>query len=149
MVIALFGDSCVGKSTLAEELSRQLSGEVYSGKDYLRLAKSEAAAEAMFRQKLEEAVAGEELILYVIAQPEQLALLPEGCLRVLVVASLPTVLQRFSKRTGGKLPQGVEAMLRRNYGRFEGQPWDLRLDMETLTTAEGCGQIRKELEKRI
>lgn len=49
MVIALFGDSCTGKSSIAQRLSAHLSAEVYSGKDYLRLAKSESMAEVLFR----------------------------------------------------------------------------------------------------
>ncbi len=49
MVIALFGDSCTGKSTIAEKLSAQISAEVYSGKDYLKLAKSESMAAALFK----------------------------------------------------------------------------------------------------
>lgn len=146
MVIVLFGDSCVGKSTLAETLSRQLPGEVYSGKDYLRLAKSESMAAALFKKLLKEAAAGEGNILYVIAQPEHLALLPEGCLRVLVTASLPTILERFARRMGGRLPEPVEAMLRRTYGRFESEAYDLRLDMEKLSTAEACRRIQERLE---
>lgn len=147
MVIALFGDSCVGKSTLAGTLARKLSGEVYSGKDYLRLAKSESMAAALFKKKLKEAVAGERHILYVIAQPEHLALLPEGCLRVLVVASLPTILERFAQRTGGRLPEPVEAMLRRTYGRFEKEAYDLRLDLETMSPEEACQSIEKWMEE--
>lgn len=49
MVIALFGDSCTGKNSIAQRLSAHLSAEVYSGKDYLRLAKSERMAEVLFR----------------------------------------------------------------------------------------------------
>lgn len=41
MVIALMGDNCVGKSTIAECLKQKLNAEVFSGKDYLRLAKNE------------------------------------------------------------------------------------------------------------
>ena len=74
MVIALFGDSCTGKSTIAAALAPSLSAEVFSGKDYLKLAKSESVAAALFQKKLR----GEETILYVIFEKDQLALLPEG-----------------------------------------------------------------------
>ncbi len=84
MVIALFGDSCTGKSSIAKELSAHLSAEVYSGKDYLRLAKSESMAEMLFRKKLR----GDKTILYVISEKELLALLPDSCIRVLITASL-------------------------------------------------------------
>ena len=46
MVIGIIGESCAGKSTLAGELQKAFGGEVVTGKDYLRLAKSEAEAEA-------------------------------------------------------------------------------------------------------
>ena len=64
MVIALLGDSCTGKSSIAKKLSAHLSAEVYSGKDYLRLAKSESMAAMLFRKKLR----GDKTILYVISE---------------------------------------------------------------------------------
>lgn len=101
MVIALFGDSCTGKSTIAAALAPSLSAEVFSGKDYLKLAKSESMAAALFQKKLR----GEETILYVISEKDQLALLPEGCVRVLVTAGLAAIKERFageSARPGGR-----------------------------------------------
>lgn len=62
MVIAIIGESCTGKSTLAERLQKRLNAQVFSGKDYLRLAKNEAIAKAMFAKKLAAAVAGEHVI---------------------------------------------------------------------------------------
>ena len=102
MVIALFGDSCTGKSTIAAALAPSLSAEVFSGKDYLKLAKSESMAAALFQKKLR----GEETILYVISEKDQLALLPEGCVRVLVTAGLATIKERFAARMHGNLPGG-------------------------------------------
>ena len=34
MVIAIFGESCTGKSTLADKLSTAINAEVFTGKDY-------------------------------------------------------------------------------------------------------------------
>lgn len=51
MVIAIFGESCVGKSTIAEKLASRLSAEVFSGKDYLKLAKSESMAALLFNKE--------------------------------------------------------------------------------------------------
>lgn len=65
MVIGLFGESCVGKSTLADQLARELPARVFTGKDYLRLAKDEAAARAAFTRMLAEA--GEHIV-YVITE---------------------------------------------------------------------------------
>ena len=76
MVIGIFGESCTGKSTLAEAISACIPCEVITGKDYLRLAKNENMAKALFRKKLDAAMDGAHII-YVIAEKEHLALLPE------------------------------------------------------------------------
>lgn len=137
MLIALFGDSCTGKSTIAAHLAKSLSAEVYSGKDYLKLAKSESIAAALFKKKL----SGAEPMIYVISEPEQLALLPEGCVRVLVTASLETVKERFAARMNGTLPAPVAAMLERKYGRFEALPHDLRVDTDQIPAEKAAVQI--------
>lgn len=137
MVIALFGDSCTGKSTIADALAQQLSAEIFSGKDYLRLAKSEGVAKALFQKKLQ----GDENIIYVISELSQLALLPQNCVRVLVVADLETIKERFTVRLHGNLPPPVATMLERNYGRFETQPHDLRIDTERTSAADAAAQI--------
>lgn len=121
MLIAIFGESCTGKSTLAEKLKASLGADVYTGKDYLRLARNEAIAQKLFQKKLEAAVAGENII-YVIAEKAHLALLPEGCIRVLVTADLETIKARFTQRMRGDLPAPVAAMLERNHGCFDAQP---------------------------
>ena len=55
MVIGIIGESCVGKSTLALRLKEELGAEVITGRDYLRLAKSEAVAKKLFTKRLDEA----------------------------------------------------------------------------------------------
>ena len=65
MVIGVIGESCTGKSTLADKLKCLLPAEVYTGKDYLRLAKNEANAIKLFQEKLNAAVCGLHII-YVI-----------------------------------------------------------------------------------
>ena len=120
MVIGIFGESCTGKSTLAEKLKASLGAEVYTGKDYLRLAKNEAIAQKLFQKKLKDAVTGENII-YVIAEKAHLTLLPEDCVRVLVTADLETIKERFAKRMRGNLPAPVAAMLERNHGCFDAE----------------------------
>ena len=58
MLIALIGDSCTGKSSIAEHLRSSMAATVFSGKDYLRLAKDETTAAALFKEQLAAAVAG-------------------------------------------------------------------------------------------
>lgn len=140
MVIALFGDSCTGKSTLAARLAGELAAEIYTGKDYLRLAKSESMAAALFKKKLQ----GDTPIIYVISEKGQLALLPEHCVRVLVTASLGTIKARFAQRMHGNLPAPVAAMPERSFGQFEQTPHALRIDTEHTAAEEAVRQILSE-----
>lgn len=126
MVIGIFGENCVGKSTVAEYLAPRLNAEVYSGKDYLRMAKGEAAARTAFEEKLRAAVDGEN-VLYVMAEKDQLALLPEKAIRILVTADLETIRERFARRMHGNLPAPVAAMLERKHGSFDAEPHDIHI----------------------
>ena len=136
MVIGIFGESCTGKSTLAEKISASFPCEVFTGKDYLRLAKNENIAKVMFQKKLTAAVAGENII-YVISEKEHLPLLPEGALRILVTADLEIIKSRFAQRMRGNLPAPVAAMLEKKHGCFDAESCDFRVisgetDLETV-----------------
>ena len=141
MVIGIFGESCVGKSTLAERLAAECGCEVITGKDYLRLAKNEKIAEQLFRKKLEAAVNGENVI-YVIAEKEHLALLPEGAVRVLVTAELEQIKARFAQRMRGNLPGPVAAMLERKHGCFDDQPHDIHVISGETDADDVIAQIK-------
>ena len=136
MVIGIFGESCTGKSTLAEKIAASIPCEVFTGKDYLRLAKNENIAKVMFQKRLAAAVAGENII-YVISEKEHLPLLPEGALRILVTADLEIIKSRFAQRMRGNLPAPVAAMLEKKHGCFDAESCDFRVisgetDMETV-----------------
>ena len=141
MVIAIFGESCTGKSTLAEDLKEALKAQVYTGKDFLRLAKSEAQARSAFQALLAQAAEGQETVIYVISEPEHLELLPRTCLRVLVTAPLEEICRRFAQRTGGKLPDPVRAMLERRHGCFDDEPCDLHLVSGQTSPEDNCAAV--------
>jgi len=126
MVIGIFGESCTGKSTLAEKIAASFPCEIYTGKDYLRLAKNENIAKVMFQKKLTAAVNGENII-YVISEKEHLALLPEGALRILVTADLELIKARFAQRMHGILPAPVAAMLEKKHGCFNLEHHDMHI----------------------
>ena len=126
MVIGIFGESCTGKSTLAEKIAASFPCELFTGKDYLRLAKNENIAKMMFQKKLFAAVTGEHII-YVISEKEHLALLPEGTLRILVTADLERIKSRFAQRMGGNLPAPVAAMLEKKHGCFDNETHDIHI----------------------
>lgn len=121
MVIGIFGESCTGKSTLAEKIAASFPCEILTGKDWLRFAKNENIAKAMFQKKLTAAVDGENII-YVISEKEHLSLLPEGAVRILVTADLDIIKSRFAQRMRGNLPAPVAAMLEKKHGCFDNMP---------------------------
>ena len=143
MVIGIFGESCTGKSTLAERIAASLSCEIYTGKDYLRLAKNENIAKVMFQKKLTAAVSGENII-YVISEKEHLPLLPEGTLRILVTADLGTIKSRFAQRMRGNLPAPVAAMLEKKHGCFDDVPHDIHVISGETDLDEVCKRITME-----
>ena len=125
MLIGIIGENCSGKSTLADAIKDALGAEVMTGKDYLRMAKSESEAVNLFQEKLRNAVSGSNLI-YVISEPEHAALLPEGAVRILVSADLDTIKTRFQQRMRGNLPAPVAQMLERKHGMFDDGVYDYR-----------------------
>ena len=126
MVIGILGESCTGNSTLADKISGNYPCEVFTGKDYLRLAKNENIAKLMFQKKLAAAVHGDNII-YVISEKEHLPLLPDGAFRILVTADLELIKSRFAQRMRGNLPAPVEAMLEKKHGCFDAEPYDIHV----------------------
>lgn len=144
MVIGIIGESCTGKSTLAQKIAQKIPCEVVTGKDYLRLAKNENIARALFQKKLQTAVTGEHII-YVISEKEHLVLLPEGALRILVTADLETIKSRFAQRMRGNLPAPVAAMLEKKHGCFDNEPYDIHMASENAD----IGAVVNEVQNRV
>jgi len=142
MVIGIIGENCSGKSTLAEKIGAELGAEIISGNDYLRMAKSESEARKLFREKLKDAVSGDNII-YVISEPVQLASLPDGAIRILVKADLETIKERFRTRMHGNLPEPVAKMLERKHGMFDEDTYDYCFDSTKDNATELCEALKK------
>ena len=127
MLIGIIGENCSGKSTLADEIKKSMDAQVVTGKDYLRMAKSESEAVILFKKKLRDAVSGENMI-YVISEPEHINLLPDGAIRILVSADIDTIKERFKARMHRNLPAPVEQMLEKKHGIFAGGVYDYSFD---------------------
>ncbi len=141
MVIGIIGENCSGKSTLANEIKKELDAEVITGKDYLRMAKSESEAVALFQERLLKSVSGENII-YVISEPEQVKLLPDGAVRIHVYADIDTIKERFKARMHGNLPAPVAQMLEKKHGIFDGGTYDYRFDGENGDAVSLCAELR-------
>ena len=144
MVIGIIGENCTGKSTLANELNKSLNAEIITGKDYLRMAKSESEATALFKEKLKQAMLSGNII-YVISEKEHINLLPEGAIKILVVAELESIKERFKARMHGNLPAPVEQMLERKHGMFDDGAYDFRFDSSNDMIEEICQKINEKI----
>ena len=141
MVIGIIGESCVGKSTLADVLKEKISAELFTGKDYLSIAKNESIAKKLFEKKLQEAASSSSNIIYVISEKEHLSLLPENAVRILITAELDTIKERFAQRMYGKLPAPVAQMLERKHGSFDSERYDIHMVSERDNIDEICQQV--------
>ena len=141
MVIGLFGESCTGKSTLANEIATKIGAKVYTGKDYMRLAKNEAEAQKLFIDLLQANEATDEVFIYVISEKEHLAFLPEKAIRVLVTADIAVIKERFANRMNGKLPPPVATMLEKKHGSFNAEKYDFHVDNVGNDISDVCDRI--------
>lgn len=121
MVYCIFGENCTGKKALAEKICKKTGAVLYCGKDYLRLAPSEADAAAAFHALLSEADAR---IVYVAEEESQLSFLPDTAVKILMTADLEIIKERSAQRMGGPLPPHVEKILERKHGSFDTLPHD-------------------------
>ena len=142
MIIGIIGENCSGKSTLACEIKKAIGAEIITGKDYLRMAKSESEAVSLFREKLRKAVS-EENVIFVISEPEQIRLLPDGAIRILVSADLDTIKERFKIRMRGNLPAPVAQMLEKKHGIFDDGAYDFRYDGVKGDAAALCDALKE------
>ena len=127
MVLGIIGENCSGKSTLANAINERLNAIVYTGNDYLRMAKNEWEAKALFTTMLSD-VEQDENVIYVISEPDQISLLPENAIRILVKTDIETIKDRFRGRMHGNLPDPVEKMLERKHGMFDNENVDYIYD---------------------
>ena len=144
MLIGILGESCTGKSTLAEKIAASFPCEVFTGKDYLRLAKNENIAKVLFQKKLTAAVNGENII-YVISEKEHLSLLPEGALWILVTADLELIKSRFAQRMRGNLPATGAGMLEKKHGCFDAEQYDIHVVSGETDLDDAVAQIKSRL----
>ena len=129
MLIAIIGENCVGKSTLAKKINEKLKAKIYSGKDYLRLEKNPSMALEKFKTILKESVTGDNII-YLITEKEHLNLLPEGTYKIVLTAELEVIKERFKERMRGNLPLPLEKMLEAKHGMYDNLECNIKLDAD-------------------
>lgn len=142
MVIVLMGPSCTGKSTVASELSQATGAVVYTGKDYLRLARSEPEAWAKFVAEITSR-GSESPVVYVTTDRRDAERLRglNDTIFVRCTANLDTMKKRFAQRMNGQLPPPVAQMLERQSKDWEDVQADLYLDTTEPSPKENADRI--------
>lgn len=133
MLYIFMGPGCSGKSTAADRIRERIGAEVFSGKDYLRLAKNEEEAWRLFQVRLVHAASkdsSEKTILYLVTEPAQLerVLNIKDIRKVRFSASFDVIKERFSRRMNGRMPDPVEKMLAKQYAQWEAIQEDFHVD---------------------
>lgn len=135
MLIVFYGPGCSGKSSVAEIVAQRTGAEVWTGKDYLRLAKNEASARAEFIRRMKAAAEhpslNTESMIYVLTgTPASIPELAEmNHVRTIgFTADIETLKSRFAPRTGGRVPPPVAAMLERAKAASDAVDADSRFD---------------------
>ena len=108
------------------------------------MAKSESEATALFKDKLKQAMLSGNII-YVISEKEHIGFLPEGAIKILVVAELESIKERFKARMHGTLPLPVEQMLEWKNGIFDDGAYDFRFDSSKDEIEKICQKINERI----
>lgn len=145
MVIGIIGESCTGKSTIADALKEKMDATVYTGKGYMRFAKNESDAKIAFTSMLKENIKSDKVIVYLITEKPELALLPDDAVRVLITADLDVKKERFKLRMNGILPAPISAMLERKHGMFDNE----RCDIHLISSVKSCDENIQALVKYL
>ena len=134
MLYIFMGQSCTGKSTIANKMKELTGAEIFTGKDYLRMAKDENQAWELFHEMLLNAASkGEssrETIIYIITEKAQLDRIIDikDSFKVKFNTPLDTIKSRFAERMKGNLPQPVEKMLEKQYEEWKSVEGDINVD---------------------
>ena len=133
MLCLFMGQSCTGKSTVADKMMEVTHVEVFSGKDYLRLAKNENEAWKLFYEKLANAALNKdskESMVYIITEKEHLDKVRtmKGLHKVKFTASLDVIKSRFAQRMRGNLPLPIEKKLEKQFEEWKDEIGDMVVD---------------------
>ena len=146
MVIALIGESCTGEIHPCRHVKREAGSfgvfrERLSSPCKRRGGRPAGILHALAAHMEPDA----EPFIYVISEKEHLAFLPAGALRILVTAELPVIQERFARRTGGKLPPPLAAMLEKKHGMFDAEPHNLLIKSGEMSMDAACAAIMERI----
>jgi len=152
MLLMLFGPSCSGKSTVAGIIAGRTGASVWTGNDYLRLAKTEPLAWDRFIALLEQAArscppsADSVIFIHAGSLPDGRPL-PAGpaVRRLRFIASQEVLQARFAPRVGGRVTPAISAMLARAAERTALLPADAEYDTTARSAEDVAAEIMSDL----
>lgn len=137
MLYIFMGPSCSGKSSTAKELKKLIDVQIYSGKDYLRMAKNENDSWKIFERKLKESCDDRELnsqsIVYVISDKKDISKIKfiDDAITVNFIADAEIIKSRFAQRMNGNLPKPIEIMIEKQLSEWKDVTSKLHVDTST------------------
>jgi len=142
MLLLLAGPSGSGKSTAAALLKPKLKAEVYSGKGYLRMAKSPAEAWKKFQAVLQEAIDGKRNAILILVGTGNLEKFKAmGKFQLIRFTAPREVLEtRFAGRSTPVTPQ-ISKMIGDQEEKWKNVPCDLVIDTAKKTAEEAAREI--------
>lgn len=151
MLLIFMGPSSTGKSTVADNFKKTIGLTVYSGNDYLRMAKNENEAWDLFYDKLLEASKIKSLskdsIVYVITEKdvyEELQTI-ENAYFVKFTSTFETIKDRFTQRLRGNLVPPLEKMLEKQLSDWNEVNANLTIDTTDVEASEVTRQIQEAI----
>jgi len=139
------GPSCSGKSTAGEIVGKRTGAKIYSGKDYLRLAKAEGEAWRVFQEKMVEAAGHgkEESLIFVCTEKELFDRISvkENIFTVRFTATPEDIKRRFAERMHGNLPKPLEMMLEKQMHLWEGIEAKLLVNSSSESSEDAAESI--------
>lgn len=150
MLFIFMGESCTGKSKASEEMKKMIDFQEYTGKDYLRFAKSEPEAWSIFMSKLKEAAETKinegSSVVYIISDRDYVQKIGSIDKAVLVkfTAELDDIKKRFSERIHGNLSKPVEFMLERKRNQWKDIEGDIIVNSSNSDAVSIARIILKE-----
>jgi predicted kinase len=156
MLLLFFGPSCSGKSSTADIVASRIGAQVWTGRDYLRLATQEPDAWKAFIEMMKKAAAEKShekgSLIYVTT--ESPAPIPElstmsQVYTIRFTADLTTLTLRFAPRTGGQVPAPVVTMLERTKQVTDSAQCDLSIDSTNREPEEIVGELNDQHVKLV
>ncbi|MDD4297986.1 MAG: hypothetical protein PHC69_13690 [Ruminiclostridium sp.] len=147
MLYVFMGPSCSGKSSVARELKSLINIQIYTGKDYLRMAKNEQDAWKVFNEELKKASNNKELnsqsIVYITSEKKDVSKIEclDNAVTIKFTANSEVIKSRFAQRMKGTLPKPVEKMLEQQFSDWENVNAELLVDTGIETPKEAAKKI--------